>query len=158
MRDAALAVLLRAFLLAVVKDSRGRKTRISQVRHVEFAHRAVGAAETIQQHLLVLAVGHSAQLVLQQLDSLAVAGDGVISVLRLTHTMQRDLQLSQIHPLLEVVLRVHLRALHQELHDSTHHAQSTGNASSALPTSMSALAVVSITFMLSGSMFSACFR
>ena len=101
-----------------------RESRISQVRHVQLAHRTVGAAETIQQHLFVFAVRHAVQLVLQQLDSLAVAGDRVIAVLILTHTTERNLQLAQIHPLFEVVFGVHLGALHQQLHHSTQHAQS----------------------------------
>ena len=67
MRDAALAVLLRVGLLSGVKEMSWRGGRISQVGHVELADGAVGAAETVEEHLLVIA--------------LAVARDGVVSAL-----------------------------------------------------------------------------
>lgn len=59
-RDAALAVLLRIGLLSGVKDMPWRGARISQVGHVELADGAVGAAETVEEHLLVIALGHCA--------------------------------------------------------------------------------------------------
>lgn len=59
-RDAALAVLLRIGLLSGVKDMPWRGARISQVGHVELANGAVGAAETVEEHLLVIALGHCA--------------------------------------------------------------------------------------------------
>lgn len=91
------------------------KYRISQVGHVELADGAVGAAETVEQHLLVVALGHSVQLRLQNLDSFAIAGDGIVSALGVREQRHSHLELSQIHPLFEVVLRVLLRALYKQL-------------------------------------------
>ena len=79
--DAALAVLLGSLLFGGVKERTQAKHRISQIGHVQLADGAVGAAKTVQEELLLIAVGHGAQLGLQDLDSLAVARDGVVPAL-----------------------------------------------------------------------------
>ena len=79
--DAALAVLLGSLLFGGVKERTQAKHRISQIGHVQLADGTVGAAKTVQEELLLIAVGHGAQLGLQDLDSLAVARDGVVPAL-----------------------------------------------------------------------------